>query len=194
MKRLKNNVLAWLVPGAMAAMLTGGFLYLIPLQDRAARLEIPLPGVNAKQEPAGRLEPLIEAQRALGSHDAHSLPPAAGGLYKWTDAKGKVHYGDRPPEGSGALAVDESRLNISVVTLPDTPPPQPRAQAAPPSDTRAGATSAYLARQDTLQCKQVKDEIAWIDARMRQGYKARTGERLRNRRRDLVELRSQYCH
>lgn len=76
----------------------------------------------------------------------------------------------------------------------DAPLGWPAAMAALPSNSRARATPAYIAPQDTLRCKQVKDEIAWIDARMRQGYKARTGESLRNRRRDLVGLRYQYCH
>lgn len=43
-------------------------------------------------------------------------------------------------------------------------------------------------------CGWVKAQIAEIDARMRIGYKAQTGEVLRERRRYLVQLRHEYCH
>lgn len=43
-------------------------------------------------------------------------------------------------------------------------------------------------------CDWVKAQIAEIDARMRVGYKAQTGEVMRERRRYLVQLRHEYCH
>ena len=32
--------------------------------------------------------------------------PAAAQVYRWKDAEGKVHYGDRPPEAEKAKAID----------------------------------------------------------------------------------------
>ncbi len=31
-----------------------------------------------------------------------TVPAAAGGIYKWTDETGQVHFGDRPPAGTPA--------------------------------------------------------------------------------------------
>ncbi len=38
---------------------------------------------------------------------------AAAQVYRWTDDKGKVHYGDRPPEEAKAKPVDTSRTDLS---------------------------------------------------------------------------------
>lgn len=34
-----------------------------------------------------------------------SAATAAGGVYRWVDAQGQVHYGDRPPPGTPARAI-----------------------------------------------------------------------------------------
>lgn len=186
-------MLTWLVPGVMAVAVTAIFLLLLPTQDRKVRLELPAPFIQTEQEPVGRLELPVAPWAAPEARDVRSAPPVAGGVFKWTDAKGRVHYGDKPPKGSGAQAVEGSGLNVSVVTMPAAPVPQARIQAPPPAN-RAQPAPSYAAPQDSLPCQQVKDEIAWIDSRLRQGYKVRMGESLKARRRDLVKLRAQYCH
>ena len=53
------------------------------------------------------------------------LPSAAAGadgVYRWTDAQGRVHYGDRPVAGARSLALrhfDPSRQRYRVVKVPD---------------------------------------------------------------------------
>lgn len=56
------------------------------------------------------------------------LPAAAATVYKWTDADGKVYYGDKPPKG---FKGEVTRVEIdpaATATAPRPPPPQP----APP--------------------------------------------------------------
>lgn len=53
-------------------------------------------------------------------------------IYKWTDANGKVHYGDKK-DAEGAKQQQE--LNIK---LPPAPPPEPKAAPLPP-EFRASA-------------------------------------------------------
>lgn len=36
------------------------------------------------------------------------IGPASAGIYRWVDAEGKVHYGDRPPAGQESSAVTVS--------------------------------------------------------------------------------------
>ena len=47
---------------------------------------------------------------------------AADGVYRWTDAQGVVHYGDRPVAGARSLAIrsfDPARQRYRVVKVPD---------------------------------------------------------------------------
>ncbi len=37
------------------------------------------------------------------------LPAAGGGVYKWTDAQGRVHYSDAPPPSQGAQRLRTDR-------------------------------------------------------------------------------------
>lgn len=45
--------------------------------------------------------------------------PAAAQVYKWVDEKGRVHYGEKPPEGVKAVEMG-------------APPPSPGGNTAPP--------------------------------------------------------------
>jgi hypothetical protein len=55
---------------------------------------------------------------------------ASAVVYKWVDADGKVHYGDRPPDGVHAQVVEMLGTH------------EPRAAAAPPSASAAAAKPA----------------------------------------------------
>jgi hypothetical protein len=75
---------------------------------------------------------------------------ASAVIYKWTDAQGKVQYGDRPPDGVHAelvelLGVHNSR-GASGTPSPSTPAAQPAAQTP-------------AAAQDDAK-KQVADDVA----------------------------------
>ena len=59
---------------------------------------------------------------------------AAGEVYKWTDEKGVVHYGDAPPEGSAATKV--AVREIRAADEPAAP-----AEAAKPEEKPAAPTA-----------------------------------------------------
>lgn len=62
---------------------------------------------------------------------------ASAVVYKWTDVDGKVHFGDRPPDGVKAEVVEI--LGARPGTTP-SPPPAPSPQAArSPGNAQAGA-------------------------------------------------------
>jgi hypothetical protein len=48
-------------------------------------------------------------------------PAAAGEIYRWTDAQGRVHFGDRPPAGAGEA--------LPLTSSPTPPAPEPDAGA-----------------------------------------------------------------
>ena len=63
---------------------------------------------------------------------ALALPAAAGaqGVYRWTDANGKVHYSSEPPPGAKASAVRD-RVNAYGAPAPRSAAPQPAASGQP---------------------------------------------------------------
>lgn len=62
---------------------------------------------------------------------------ASAVVYKWSDAEGKVHYGDRPPDGVQAEVVE---MLVSHATAP--------AAAAPARTAAAPAAAAPAAAKD----------------------------------------------
>ena len=61
-----------------------------------------------------------------------ALAASASVVYKWTDADGKVHYGDRPPDG----------VHAEIVELVGTRVPRAAAPAAAPSAALRTAPAA----------------------------------------------------
>jgi Domain of unknown function (DUF4124) len=77
---------------------------------------------------------------------------SAGVVYKWVDGDGKVHYGDRPPDGVHAEVVemvgtrDRNTPNPPAASASDSKPAAP-AQGTPPkkiSDEEAAANQQKL--------------------------------------------------
>ena len=65
---------------------------------------------------------------------------ASAVVYKWSDADGKVHFGDRPPDGVKAEVVEIlGARQSSTPSPPPAPSPQAARAAAP---TQAGAANA----------------------------------------------------
>lgn len=80
-----------------------------------------------------------------------ALPsPAGAEVYRWTDAEGKVHFGDRKPEDKGAGAV-ESFQGKGAVSFIDSPP------------ATEGAVS--LRMFTTQWCPTCKKAKAWLKQR-----------------------------
>lgn len=185
----KNSVAHWLIPAIIGTVVTAGLLYTIPIRDRGVRLEVTASGPEKRTSPAsGRPAPAP----ATPSYQAEPRQPT---IYRWTDAQGRTHYGNRPLAGVDARAVDPERANVSVIDMapivvrPQPSRPQPEQQ---PRQALMSVRQEYNTQQQ--DCGWVKAQIAEIDARMRIGYKAQTGEVLRERRRYLVQLRHEYCH
>jgi hypothetical protein len=61
-------------------------------------------------------------RRALALATLLAAAAAHGQVYRWVDEQGKVHYGERPPSGAKAKAVDEK---------PAPPPGAPAPKASP---------------------------------------------------------------
>ena len=64
---------------------------------------------------------------------------ASAVVYKWSDADGKVHYGDRPPDGVKAEVVEGLGLTVRY-----------SAPSAAPSAARASAPTATVAKDKPI--------------------------------------------
>ena len=87
--------------------------------------------------------------------------PAAAGVYKWTDAEGRVHYSDSPPPDQKAAQV---KIKVPSITGPATVSAMP-ASSIGASSTKASSPGAKArVRVYTTTwcgyCKQVKAHLA----------------------------------
>jgi hypothetical protein len=89
---------------------------------------------------------------------------ASAVVYKWTDAQGKLQYGDRPPDGVHAEVVQllgtHSATARSAPTAPAQAPPPPRVAANP--TTAKDAEDKQAVNQDVAntrdkQCSEAQD-------------------------------------
>jgi len=113
---------------------------------------------------------------------------AQAGVYKWTDAQGKVHYGDVPPPEQKT-----DKLNVQPATEPSDDVedesesrPEPKPAAKKPRDARADAArEAERTEANRRQmCEEIRREQKRIDAAP--SGKAITGEQ-RELRGKMVE-------
>ena len=95
--------------------------------------------------------PLVEVVAAGLAALVLSMAAQAAELYRWTDASGGTHYGDKPPKGAlnvTRIDVDTSTNAVPVapVPAPVTPPAAAPGQAAPAVDllTQRRQTRARL--------------------------------------------------
>ena len=104
-----------------------------------------------------RSHSVISAVLAIAISSLFCSSARAQEIYKWTDANGKVHYGDR-------AAAPESSKKISVKAAPPAPPPAVPTPAAP-SQPRAEVKSvpANPALVGPM-CKGLIDKIAVVQA------------------------------
>lgn len=92
---------------------------------------------------------------------------AVAGMYKWTDAQGSVHYGERPPPGSEAREIK-----------PAAPPPEEEAERDRERWDRI------------LERQQRSDELRREDKERRQQEKAAQQQRELERKRMCASARS----
>ena len=84
-------------------------------------------------------------------------------VYKWLDGQGKVHYGDRPPDGVHAEVVVNLGSRTSqyapVRTSVATTPPAAALQNPPPQDDSAvkKAVAADVAESQAKECVEAQE-------------------------------------
>lgn len=78
------------------------------------------------------LPPALRAGFGQAARSVQQAAPApeATPMYKWTDAKGQVVYGNQPPAGRKAERLSGERGSVSVVEATKLPPPAPSQPAA----------------------------------------------------------------
>ncbi|OGS80431.1 MAG: hypothetical protein A2Z94_06255 [Gallionellales bacterium GWA2_55_18] len=84
----------------------------------------------------------------LGCLLGASFNAQAGGLYRWVDAQGKVHYGDMIP--AGASQVEEKKFSAAATPGEDLPYETRRAQQNFP-------VTLYVAENCTEYCDSARD-------------------------------------
>ena len=68
-------------------------------------------------------------------------------VYKWADADGRIHYGDRPPDGVKAEVVE--LLGTHTTSAPPPPPQPPRVSSGTSSAAPSAAAQGAAARDGT---------------------------------------------
>jgi len=87
-----------------------------------------------------------------------SLPAFAQTVYKWTDANGTVHYGDRPPDEAQAQSVDIAPLpSESIGPQPTKSEPKENNEQAP---ARPPLTIVMYARETCVFCIRARQYFA----------------------------------
>lgn len=128
------------------------------------------------------------------------LAAAAPTIYTWTDAEGRRHYADRPPEDEAWIqrTVETDRLSsYSAPAAPVDPARRDRADDASDSDApRSGRSkaSATTRREERRQrCEALLADIDEIQDQLRRGYREPRGRQLRDRRRALQDRYRERC-
>jgi len=88
----------------------------------------------------------------------------AADLYRWTDASGGTHYGDKPPKG--ALNVTRIEVDTAGSTMPSRPPPAAPAAPAAPRGEAASPPAPDLLTQRRATRARLEGNIAAAQARL----------------------------
>lgn len=118
----------------------------------------------------------------LAGSSAHAA--ASTVIYRCVESD-VVTYSDRPcGPSSKEYEWNEARISILEVELPATTKP---ARARPkPARTRDDASIAAAQAKRTEQCTKLERSLREVRSKMRAGYDAKEGERLKERQRKLV--------
>ena len=124
---------------------------------------------------------------------------ALGQVYRWTDAEGRVHYGDRAPQASGAKelkidskpAAEASGLRDGELRALAAAAARGRAQGGE-TDSKPEDTSASNEQQTEL-CDEATAVLEDTRSRMRAGYRASEYNGLREKELAAKALIGEYC-
>jgi hypothetical protein len=114
-------------------------------------------------------------------------PAAAGGIYKWTDPQGVVHYADRPSQVHPSQDMGKGKLPYLHIQQPiEHIKVQKRvARSVPRKPARASKG---------VDCSQLRRKIREIEANLRVGYTEPAGSRMRERKRLFTEQLYKHCY
>jgi hypothetical protein len=96
---------------------------------------------------------------------AVALPAAAGQLYKWTDANGRVQYSDTPPSNHKAEQLKGSKLGSASSGSSKSATPAEQEQAFRKRQTEKTEAAEKLAKDDAAkqqlndQCSRVRNNL-----------------------------------
>ena len=93
------------------------------------------------------------------------LPCYAAGVYKWTDAQGNVHYGDRPPQGQAVQSMDVEQATPATPPAPDSAARRDKQQRL--LDSFAEDRQRRAARREADRQQQADREQKCAQARQR---------------------------
>lgn len=86
----------------------------------------------------------------------------AGKVYTWTDGKGVVHFGERPPKDVRATLVKTRSGHSDPTPAPATPTP-PIPTTASPTEAEA-ANNVRAALKDPTRCAQARENLAILNS------------------------------
>ncbi|WP_226664382.1 DUF4124 domain-containing protein [Microbulbifer aggregans] len=132
---------------------------------------------------------------------ASSLSATAGELYRWVDAEGKVHFGDRPPAGTNVEEMESSLkpLNRADATKKQAFPDSRRAdQVERDYQNQKRQQQQNRARQQQTACSQARRQLRVLQGPVYfvddKGNESTISERQREQRaRELAEQIRQLC-
>lgn len=107
----------------------------------------------------------------LGGLLAFAPPVPAETVYKWVDEKGTVHFGERPPEGVEATAVNVSPKSAGLVPerTPDTTQDQQPSVAQQQRDERSEKAQAMQQEAELMAaaCEAQRSQLMRLEPRTR---------------------------
>jgi len=117
----------------------------------------------------------------------------AATFQRWTDAEGRIHYGDEAPEGVAAVDV-EIDPDHNVHEAPPVPRFTPAAPKKRPPNNNAAVQRAAKERQERAEkCADHQEKFEHLRSRMRAGYKASQYNRLMEQQESLRRKIETYC-
>ena len=138
------------------------------------------------------------------------IATAYAGVYKWTDAAGNIHYGDKPPEASNKLQELEIEDQPSVTTggesglrsgeLRMLKSIERKRERAAKARRKRVRQEAIESRRQALKeakmnekCDAMKGRIDKIQDQLRQPHSAVRGAKLNRTRREVADKIRRYC-
>ena len=120
-----------------------------------------------------------------------SADPAPATIYRCEIGQ-SITFSDRPCD-AGAQRYEPDPGRVSTYTPPRVAPTQPT-QRKPERPRRPAATAASVHAKDAEECARLRANLQGLRSKMRAGYGAKEGERLRERQAKLkARLRAARC-